>query len=59
MERLSRVSAVDVRRSAEAWLTLENATLIEYVPEGEKGEAVDAAILFDTLRRVEIGRAHV
>ncbi len=52
VERLSQVSAANVQRSAEAYLTLENATLIEYVPEGEKGEALDAAILFETLRRI-------
>ncbi len=50
VERLSRVTAADVRRVVESYLTLQNATLLEYVPESTAGE-IDAASLLEDLKR--------
>lgn len=53
VERLSQVGPADVKRVAETYLTLENATLLEYLPEGASPEgSTDLAALFDALRRV-------
>ncbi|MGH9749377.1 MAG: M16 family metallopeptidase [Candidatus Polarisedimenticolia bacterium] len=51
VERLGRVSAADVQRVAHHWLTLENATHLEYVPESVKGPAPDPETLLHDLRR--------
>ncbi|MBI4169700.1 MAG: insulinase family protein [Acidobacteria bacterium] len=52
VERLNAVTAEDVRRVARSFLTLENATLLEYVPEGKGVPAPDPAELAGDLRRV-------
>jgi zinc protease len=52
VERLNAVTAEDVRRVAHTYLTLENATLLEYVPEGKGGAAPESAALEADLRRV-------
>ncbi|HEU4403239.1 MAG TPA: pitrilysin family protein [Candidatus Polarisedimenticolia bacterium] len=52
VERLSRVTAADVRRVAETHLQLSNATLLEYLPEGAKVESPDLPALVDGLQRV-------
>jgi zinc protease len=53
VRKLSAVTAADVMRVAETYLTLENATLLEYVPEAAAGEAPDPGALLDRLRRAE------
>jgi zinc protease len=53
VQRLAAVTAADVRRVAETYLTLENATLLEYLPEAASGEAPDPAALEERLRRAE------
>jgi zinc protease len=54
VERLARVEAADVKRVAETYLKLDNATLLEYVPEDDGGAAqVDPSALLDSLRRVQ------
>ncbi len=55
VERLSRVTAADVRRVAETYLTLENATLLEYVPETARVTAPELPAFLDRLRRVPPG----
>ena len=51
VEKLNKVGAADVRRVAETYLTLENATLLEYLPETFKGEPPDLVAFLDGLRR--------
>jgi zinc protease len=55
VERLSGVTAADVRRVAETYLTLENATLLEYVPESARAATPDLPAFLDRLRRVPPG----
>jgi zinc protease len=57
VRRLSEVTAEDVRRVASTYLSLDNATLLEYLPEGAPGDALDAAALADDLRRIEAAPA--
>jgi zinc protease len=52
VERLARVEAADVKRVAETYLTLENATLLEYVPESAGVVQSDTAAVLESLRRV-------
>ncbi|MEE9292143.1 MAG: insulinase family protein, partial [Acidobacteriota bacterium] len=53
VERLSQVGPDDVKRVAEAYLTLENTTLLEYLPEEASSPgSTDLAALLDALRRV-------
>ncbi len=52
VKRLSEVTAADVRRVAEAYLTLENATLLEYVPEAGPSEEPNPEAVLDDLKRV-------
>ena len=53
VERLSQVGPDDVKRVAETYLTLENATLLEYLPEeASPPGSTDLAALLDALRRV-------
>ena len=53
VERLRQVSAEDVLRVARAHLTVENATLLEYIPESADAQfpAADAAELAIELKR--------
>ena len=56
VQRLSRVSAADVRRAAESYLDLSRATLLEYFPEGSlAAPAPAAAARYDELRRIAPG----
>ncbi len=52
VERLSRVGPADVKRVAGTYLTLENATLLEYVPEGSAAATPAPDALMDALQRV-------
>ncbi len=55
VEKLRQVAAADVLRVARAHLTLENATLLEYVPEALDAQlpAPDAADLAVDFKRIE------
>lgn len=52
VERLSKVAAADVRRVAETYLRLDNATLLEYLPETLKADPPDLPEFLDGLRRL-------
>ncbi len=52
--RLQRVTEDDVRRVAETWLTLENATLLEYVPEKDAPPARDRETVAAALRAARV-----
>ena len=53
VRRMREVTAADVRRVAESYLTLERATLLEYVPESAALPAVAAEARLEELRRVD------
>ncbi len=50
VERLSKVSEADVQRAAQTYLVLENATLLEYAPEGVGPQTQDVQALLTDLR---------
>jgi zinc protease len=52
IERLNRVAPDDVRRAGETYLNLENATLLEYLPEDATVEPMERDAYLDALRRV-------
>jgi len=51
VERLSRVEPADVRRVAEQYLGLDNATLVEYLPEEAAGVLPEPEVFAQSLRR--------
>jgi zinc protease len=51
VRRLSQVTQADVERVAGTYLNLENATLLEYLPESDAGAAPEAAAVLESLRR--------
>jgi zinc protease len=59
VERLRQVTPADVLRVARSYLTLENATLVEYLPEtaGAHAAAVDPRDLANDLKRIAAAAA--